>query len=96
MRKTKMVWADQAEKDLAETERIIAKDKAKIPRQFVRNVRQATSSLRALPESGWALEDIGYPEIREILYGDYRIIYHYARESVRILRVLHGAKRMSS
>ena len=37
----------------------------------------------------------GHPEIREILYGDYRIIHHYARGPVRILRVFHGVKRMS-
>lgn len=38
------------------------------------------------------VEDFNDPEIREIVFGNFRIIYRYQRKVVEILTVRHGAR----
>lgn len=45
-----------------------------------------------MPESGAIVTDLDDPEIREIYFGNYRIIYHYAGKHVTVLTVFHGAR----
>jgi plasmid stabilization system protein ParE len=48
--------------------------------------------LSQFPELGAVLEERHDPEIREILYGSYRIIYRFHRPTVFVLAVYHGAR----
>jgi toxin ParE1/3/4 len=45
-----------------------------------------------LPESGWVVEKLDDPQVREIVYGNYRIIYRHRNRLVEILTVCHGAR----
>lgn len=52
----------------------------------------AVRRLRKFPESGWVVEEIGDPRIREIVYGAFRIIYRYADYNIHVLAVRRGAR----
>lgn len=41
---------------------------------------------------GWKVEDSADPEVREVLYRGYRIIYQYRDGRVDILAVRHGSR----
>ena len=46
----------------------------------------------AFPESGAVLEDYGLPQIRQVIEGNYRIIYRIMPQGIEILAVRHGAQ----
>jgi len=46
------------------------------------------------PESGWVVEELDLSHIREILFGNYRIIYEYYGDGIGILTVRHAAQRL--
>jgi hypothetical protein len=45
-----------------------------------------------LPESGWRVEEINAPDILEILFDMYRILYRFDGKLMVILRVWPGAQ----
>ena len=46
----------------------------------------------AFPRSGRIVPEVGDPAIREILLGNYRIVYRIKSGAVEILAVHHGAR----
>ena len=54
----------------------------------------AALSLQTLPERGRAVPEFRRPELREIIFRSYRIIYRVnnADQSVEIIRLWHGAR----
>jgi plasmid stabilization system protein ParE len=50
--------------------------------------------LSIFPESGWMVEEYAIPTLRELVFGNYRIIYHYEGKRVEIIKVIHGARRL--
>ena len=61
-------------------------------RNFIEQLMTAVGRLRLLPESGWVVAEFNEPSVREIVYGNYRIIYRYRQRRVQILAVVHGAR----
>jgi plasmid stabilization system protein ParE len=59
---------------------------------FVRRLRRSVERLREFPESGQVVPELGRKEIREILRGNYRIIYRVAKHRIDILAIYHSAR----
>src|ERR1700682_6190586 len=94
MRKRKITWFDQAERDLQQTRKVIAQDSPKTARRFIKRLRESVNRLRMFPQSGWVVEELDLSYIREILFGNYRIIYEYYGYGIGILAVRHAAQRL--
>lgn len=92
MPKTKLRWTARAEADLVGIEEYIALDNRKAARKFVRKLKAAVKRLAYSPEGGWVVEELGLPDIREIVFGNIRIIYRYDGRAVVIVTVRHGAR----
>lgn len=60
--------------------------------RFVRNLRKAAGRLRRFPLSGWMVEEWQDPSIREITYGNNRIIHRVRDKVVQIMIICHGAR----
>ena len=90
---TRLVWAVSAQRDLRSIRDYIAKDSRVNARRFVARIKQSATALIRLPESGSLLPEEGFPSLREIFVGNYRVIYHFdGHETVGIVRVVHGAR----
>ncbi len=90
---TRLVWAVSAQRDLRSIRDYIARDSKVNARRFVARIKHSASALVRLPESGSLLPEEGFPSLREIFVGNYRVIYHFnGHESVSIVRVVHGAR----
>ena len=63
---------------------------------FVDNAFDAVKRLEVLPRSGRVVPEIGQEDIREILYGSYRIVYVVGEEEVNILTVFHASRPFRS
>lgn len=59
-------------------------------------VFKATAPLDRFPFSGRIVPEIGREDIREVLCGDYRIIYRVRRNTPEIISVRHGHRLIRS
>jgi len=56
------------------------------------DVLEAVDRLAEFPESGRVVPEIGERTVREIIIGNYGVIYRDHASVVEILTVLHGAR----
>jgi plasmid stabilization system protein ParE len=88
----KIVWTRQSREDLREIRAFIAKDAPATASAFIRRLRDSVDRLRSFPYSGQVVPELGRDDIREVLRGNYRIIYRILPIRVEILAVYHGAQ----
>lgn len=89
-----LIWSDHA---LAELEAIfdyIASDSRLYAQYTVQNILKTSEILQTFPESGRYLPEFPNLPHRELLLGNYRIIYRYAADqnSVYVVTVVHGSR----
>ena len=86
----KVIWSPRAFEDLLRITEIIALDKKKVAFQWAESVRKKVLRLKKFPKSGRIVPELKREGIREIIIGNYRVIYKVDKE-VAILTVFHGA-----
>ena len=83
-------WTLQAAGDLEAITEFIAQDSEYYAQLFAIDVLNAAERLVEFPESGRIVPEANNPSIREIIFGNYRIVYRFRKETVEILtRLLH-------
>lgn len=87
-----VIWSPQSLQDVDSIAAFIAKDSDQYASLFVLDVLQAVDRLSDFPESGRIVPEIKDPSIREIIFGNYRVIYRLGKRSVEIVTVHHGAR----
>ncbi|OGR82511.1 MAG: plasmid stabilization protein [Elusimicrobia bacterium RIFCSPLOWO2_01_FULL_54_10] len=85
-------WTPQASEDLESIAQFIAKDSTYYVRLFVVDVFRAVERLSSFPKSGRIVPEMHVPSIRELLLGNYRIVYRLKGNLVELLTVYHGAR----
>lgn len=85
-------WTLQAADDLEAITEFIAADSPHYASLFAMDVLAAAERLVPFPYSGRVVPEVDDPLIREILLGNYCIVYRIAGEVVEILTVYHGAR----
>ena len=85
-------WTPQAADDLEAITEFISRDSSHYASLFAMDVLDAIERLADYPESGRRVPEIGSASIREIVLGNYRIIYRYRAPLVEILAIHHGAR----
>ena len=88
----KVTWTDQALNDLDSICLFIARDSLQYAKLFAMRAFEATDRLEMFPKSGRVVPEIDREDIREIILGNYRIIYRTITGEVEILTVHHGAR----
>ena len=63
---------------------------------FAERVFAAVKRLEAFPRSGRVVPEIGQEDIREIIFGSYRIVYVVSEGEVNMLTVFHAARLLRS
>lgn len=89
-------WTPEAAGDLESITNFIAKDSPYYARLFVIDVLEAVDRLLNFPKSGRVVPELRNPVIREIILGNYRLVYRLRKQAVEILTVYHGAKLFNS
>jgi toxin ParE1/3/4 len=62
----------------------------------VRRVRDAARSLCELAERGRRVPELEPTELRELLLGNYRLIYRIEQAAVSIVAFVHGARDLAA
>jgi addiction module RelE/StbE family toxin len=85
-------WTPQAGDDLDAIADFISEDSPHYASLFVIDVLAAVERLESFPRSGRIVPEANDPILREIILGDYRIVYRVKPEIVEILTIYHGAR----
>jgi len=89
-------WTFQAKEDLKSIAECIAKDSQKYARLQVLRIRQRTKILTSQIYSGKIVLEIDMQNVRELIEGNYRIIYLIVNEErIDILTVHHSARDLT-
>jgi plasmid stabilization system protein ParE len=86
----KIIWSPLAIDKTSEIAEYIAKDKPPVAQDWVDKIFQKVDILESSPELGRVIPEIRRKNIRELIFGNYRIIYCIEKTSISILTVRHG------
>jgi toxin ParE1/3/4 len=87
-------WTEFARADLRAIYAFIARDSRVYARRTVDRIRIAVERLKRFPGSGTRVHEWDRPELREIVVGNYRVIYRLGDRTVEILTVIHAASQL--
>lgn len=88
-----IIWSNEASENLFEIEEFIARDSVEQAIRFVDAlIDHADKMLSNSPGSGRVVPETGNPEIRELIYRGYRIVYRLNEDFVEIVSVFEGHK----
>jgi plasmid stabilization system protein ParE len=73
----------------------IAQDSPHYARRFVEKIFKAAETLTEHPQIGRKVPEAGREDIRELIFQNYRIIYHIKPEQVYIVTVIHGSRDLA-
>jgi plasmid stabilization system protein ParE len=91
----KLEWTEPAVFDLENIRDYIEKDSAYYAERFVARIIEAAETLPNHPRLGRAVPEAEDEAIRELLFQNYRIIYHAEPHRILILTVIHGGRDLS-
>ena len=70
----------------------MARDSARYADLVVERIVAAVGRLENNPRSGRIVPEVGDESVREVIHGNYRIVYRLRHEVVEIAIVFHGAR----
>lgn len=85
-------WTDTAEAHLDAIYRHIAQDSREYAKRMVDRLTRRSIQFAEFPLSGRKVPEFNIGQIREVIEGPYRIIYHIKADQIDVLAVLHGAR----
>lgn len=91
---TTLYWAPESGEDLGAIFAYIAQDSEQYAWLTVRGILAAAGRLREFPEIGRMVPEFNRPDVRELIWRSYRIVYQFSstRDEARILTVFRGER----
>ena len=90
-----VVWTEEADQWLLKIHDYIARDSPENAFKVVESVYRRAQILETFPELGHTHSTASGREVRILLWGHYRIVYHRpVPDEVRIIGVFHGAMNL--
>ncbi len=88
-------WTNKALEELDDIANYISKDSSNYAQILVKQIYEMISHLKLFPKFGRKVPEYNNPNIREILYKNYRIVYLVKQEHLEIISVIHGSRRLN-
>lgn len=89
-------WLNSAKEDLKEIHDYISLDSKRYAKLQIDKIQSRTEILKKHALLGKIVEELGKPRVRELVEGNYRIIYHIISESeLHILLIHHNARDLT-
>ncbi len=86
----KIIWSPLALERVSRITAYISQDNPSAAERWADEVFSRVKQLLTLPESGRIVPEVNDPAIRELIHGNYRIIYRIEARRISILTVRHG------
>lgn len=85
-------WTNPALVDLKEIYEFIKRDSKSYAQHFINKIYDKVQYLKDFPKMGRVVPERNDPNLREIIFQNYRIIYRIKTDFIEVLTVLHGSK----
>ncbi|MFZ3046371.1 MAG: type II toxin-antitoxin system RelE/ParE family toxin [Desulfatirhabdiaceae bacterium] len=85
----KIIWSPLAVDQVSEIAGYIAQDKPSAAENWIKTIFSKVSQLNFSPEMGRIVPEIANTQVRELIYGNYRIIYRIEMKQIFILTIRH-------
>ncbi len=86
----RIIWSPSAVERAAEIAEYISRDNLAAAEKWIETVFSKVEQLKSFPKSGRIVPEINSKDFRELIYGNYRIIYRVEKTPVSILTIRHG------
>lgn len=90
----KIKWTVRALNDLHDIYEFIAKDSKRYAQIQIENIQNSVSNLTSFPLMGHNVPEFPHLPYREILVGNYRVLYRFEEDQdfVIVMSVVHGRR----
>jgi len=89
----KLQWTETAKNDLLAIREYIAVDNATAARKWIERLKAKARNIVHSPLAGRKVPESSRDDIREVIEGNYRIVYHVQSKRVLILTVFESHRR---
>ena len=86
----KLFWTETARQDLQGIRRYIATDNPTVAKRWVQRLRERARNALHAPLAGRTVSEMSREDIRELIEGNYRIVYQVFADRLVILTVFEG------
>ena len=86
----KIIWSPLAIDRVSEIAAYIAQENPTAAEKWVDTVFRKVEDLQDFPESSRVVPETENKAIRELIYGNYRLIYRLEKKRISVLTVRHG------
>ena len=86
----KLFWTETAKQDLLSIKRYIEIDNPIAAKKWIRRLREGARNALHAPLAGRAVPELSREDIRELIEGNYRIVYQVFADRLVILTVFEG------
>jgi len=92
----KITWSPLAVEQVQDIAIYIALDKPSVAEQWADKIFNSVNRLKEFPKSGRVVPEINRSEIREIVQGNYRVIYKIKKQEIMVLIVKSYRQKLRS
>ncbi|MDI1324343.1 MAG: type II toxin-antitoxin system RelE/ParE family toxin [Algoriphagus sp.] len=92
----KLIWTDLAIDDLKSTHDYISLDSRVYARRQVSKIIKRVEQLQLQPQSERIVPEFSNENIRELIEGNYRLVYKTIEDKIFIVRIHHSARLLSA
>ena len=89
----KVHWTDTAIGHLRSLHAYIGQNSPEYAQRIVDRLTRRSQQIGTFPQSGRIVPEAECPQIREVLEGPYRIMYHIKPDQVDVIAVIHGSQQ---
>jgi plasmid stabilization system protein ParE len=90
----KVVWSHRALQRLGEIEDFVAADSVEAAIRLTGELVDRADALSRFPEAGRALPELPKSGLRELVEGNYRIVYRIGFSAVEVVTVIEGHRML--
>lgn len=93
---TPVRWTEQAVRDIEAIRSFIERDSPRYGRLVAERLFEATLRLETFPLSGRVVPELERDDVRELIVGEYRVVYRVSAETVVLLTVFRSSRLFPS
>lgn len=90
----KVAWTRGALQDLTDIGRFVASDDPSAARTLTARLKTRANRVARFPYAGRIVPEFEREDLRELVEGNYRIVYRIRRRQIHILTVFEGHRQM--
>jgi toxin ParE1/3/4 len=85
-------WSNTARSNLDSIRRYVSERSSSRTQRLVSSIVKRCEQIAAFPHSGHVVTELDYPQIRQVIVEQYRVVYHLAPDKITIVAIVHSAQ----